>query len=56
MENQIVHPTINQEEPDPELDLDFVPNQARPHRMNVAISNAFGFGGLNSCVVIGKAP
>ncbi len=54
IETQAVHPTINQEEKDPEMDLDFVPNQARDHRMKVAISNSFGFGGLNSCVVVGK--
>jgi 3-oxoacyl-(acyl-carrier-protein) synthase len=55
MEGGEVHPTINQDEPDPALDLDFVPNRARPHRIGVAISNAFGFGGLNSCVVLGVA-
>ena len=48
-----VHPTINQEEPDPELGLDFVPNRARPHEIKIALSNAFGFGGLNSSVVVG---
>ncbi len=56
MENDVVHPTINQEEKDPELDLDFVPNEARAHRIEIAISNSFGFGGLNSCVVVGRAP
>ena len=56
MENDVVHPTINQEEKDPELDLDFVPNQARQHHIEVAISNSFGFGGLNSCIVVGQAP
>lgn len=54
MENSFVHPTINLEEPDPELDLDFVPNQARVYRANVAVSNSFGFGGINSCIVVGK--
>lgn len=55
MQNDLVHPTINQEEKDPELDLDFVPNEARQHRIKYAISNSFGFGGLNSCVVVGRA-
>jgi 3-oxoacyl-(acyl-carrier-protein) synthase len=56
MENDVVHPTINQEETDPELDLDFVPNESRKHKIQHAISNSFGFGGLNSCVVVGKSP
>jgi 3-oxoacyl-(acyl-carrier-protein) synthase len=55
MQRGMLHPTINQEEKDPLLDLDFVPNRARPCRIEVALSNAFGFGGLNSCVVVGKA-
>jgi 3-oxoacyl-(acyl-carrier-protein) synthase len=49
-----LHPTINQDEPDPELGLDFVPNLARDQKVDVAISNAFGFGGLNSCIVLGR--
>jgi 3-oxoacyl-(acyl-carrier-protein) synthase len=56
IENGVVHPTINQEEKEPGLDLDFVPNEARKHRIEVALSNSFGFGGLNSTVVLGRAP
>jgi 3-oxoacyl-(acyl-carrier-protein) synthase len=54
MKYHFVHPTINQEDADPELDLDFVPNEARPYHIRVAISNSFGFGGLNTCVVLSQ--
>lgn len=49
-----VHPTINYEYPDPECDLDCVPNEARRKVINIALSNSFGLGGQNACVVIGK--
>ena len=47
----MIHPTINQEEPDPDCDLDYVPNHARAANVEVALSNAFGFGGQNACLV-----
>lgn len=49
--DQVVPPTINYEFPDPECDLDYVPNQVRKLRVNAAISNSFGLGGQNSCLV-----
>jgi 3-oxoacyl-[acyl-carrier-protein] synthase II len=50
----IIHPTINYENPDPECDLDYVPNEARKKEVNVAITNSFGFGGHNVCLVFKK--
>jgi len=47
-------PTINYEEPDPECDLDYIPNESREAEVNVAVSNSFGFGGHNACIVIRK--
>jgi 3-oxoacyl-[acyl-carrier-protein] synthase II len=51
LRDQICPPTINYEEPDPECDLDFVPNVARKQAMNVALSNSFGFGGTNATLL-----
>ncbi len=53
MQNGFVHATINLDEPDEGMDLDFVPNQARDYRPRITMSNSFGFGGLNSSLVIG---
>jgi 3-oxoacyl-[acyl-carrier-protein] synthase II len=47
----IIPPTINQEHPDPECDLDYVPNQARKASVHIALSNSMGFGGHNTCLL-----
>jgi 3-oxoacyl-[acyl-carrier-protein] synthase II len=49
---QTIHPTINQEFPDPDCDLDYVPNVARQARIRYALSNSFGFGGTNACLLL----
>ena len=56
IENNLIPPTINYEYPDPECDLDYVPNQARVSRVNVALSNSFGFGGKNAVIVVQRYP
>jgi len=53
IESGVIHPTINYENPDPLCDLDFVPNQARKLKVKRALSNNFGFGGQNACLVYG---
>ncbi len=50
----LVHPTINYETPDPECDLDYVPNVKRPVVVDFALSNSLGFGGHNSTIVVGR--
>lgn len=50
----IIPPTLNLQNPDPECDLDYVPNQARPCAVQAALSNSFGFGGLNSALVVSR--
>jgi len=54
IERQCVPPTINRDEPDPACDLDYVPHTARRAAVNVAMSNAFGFGGTNVSLVLGR--
>jgi 3-oxoacyl-[acyl-carrier-protein] synthase II len=54
VQRNIIPPTINLENPDPECDLDYVPNEAREVEVDVAVSNNFGFGGHNACLVIRK--
>jgi 3-oxoacyl-[acyl-carrier-protein] synthase II len=49
-----IPPTINYEQPDPDLDLDYVPNEARKAEVRVALSNAMGLGGHNGCVLLGR--
>ena len=50
--DQVAPPTINLDTPDPECDLDYVPNQPREQPVSIALSNSFGFGGTNCCLVL----
>ncbi|RRR73898.1 MAG: beta-ketoacyl-[acyl-carrier-protein] synthase II [Candidatus Viridilinea halotolerans] len=54
LRHNLIPPTINQEEPDPACDLDYVPNVARPAQLQAAISNSFAFGGVNATLVLRK--
>ncbi len=57
LHHQVLPPTINYQNPDPELDLDYVPNEARSvDGLEFAVSNAMGLGGHNGCVLLGRAP
>jgi len=55
IERGIIPPTINQEHPDPECDLDYVPNRARPAKIRIALNNSFGFGGTNTTLAFRAA-
>ncbi|MBO7746387.1 beta-ketoacyl-ACP synthase II [Paenibacillus sp. MWE-103] len=52
LQDGVIPPTINLDEPDPECDLDYVPNKAREAKLNVGVSNSFGFGGHNAVIVL----
>lgn len=52
LQHQVIPPTINYENPDPDCDLDYVPNKAREHKFDTALSNSFGFGGTNATLVV----
>ena len=54
VENNILPPTINFETPDPECDIDCVPNMSRKHEVTVALNNSYAFGGNNACLVLKK--
>jgi 3-oxoacyl-[acyl-carrier-protein] synthase II len=54
VQNDIIAPTINYETPDPDCDLDYVPNVARKQKINIALNNGFAFGGNNACLVVKK--
>jgi beta-ketoacyl-acyl-carrier-protein synthase II len=54
IQHSIIHPTINYENPDPQCDLDYVPNKPREANIEVALSNSFGLGGQNACLVLKK--
>jgi len=52
IKNGIIPPTINYDTPDPECDLDYVPNRSRKADVKAAISNSFGFGGTNATILL----
>jgi beta-ketoacyl-acyl-carrier-protein synthase II len=54
LRDQVIHATINYENPDPDCDLDYVPNEAREAKVDVAMANACGFGGINSSILVGR--
>ena len=54
LRHSVIPPTINLQTPDPECDLDYTPNEARERPLKLAMSNSFGFGGHNACIVVGQ--
>jgi 3-oxoacyl-[acyl-carrier-protein] synthase II len=54
IDKNLLPPTINHETPDPDCDLDYIPNQTRPADVRIAVSNSFGFGGHNASIVLGR--
>ena len=54
LRDNVAPPTINYENPDPNCDLDYVPNSAREHTVNHALTNSFGFGGQNIALIVGN--
>jgi 3-oxoacyl-[acyl-carrier-protein] synthase II len=54
IENQVIPPTINYENRDPDCDLDYVPNTARKAKVETVLSNSFGFGSNNACLIFKK--
>jgi len=54
LQNQVAPPTINLDDPDPDCDLDYIPHEARPLKIQRVMSNSFGFGGHNACLILGK--
>jgi 3-oxoacyl-[acyl-carrier-protein] synthase II len=55
LKHQVAPPTINLDEPDEQCDLDYIPHEARPMRMEKVLKNSFGFGGHNACLIFGRA-
>ncbi|HID22022.1 MAG TPA: beta-ketoacyl-ACP synthase II, partial [Planctomycetaceae bacterium] len=55
LQHQVLPPTINLDNPDEQCDLDYVPNEARPAKIQYVLKNSFGFGGHNACLVLKKA-
>jgi 3-oxoacyl-[acyl-carrier-protein] synthase II len=55
LKNGLLPPTTNYEFPDPDCDLDYVPNEARAVAVDYVMSNSFGFGGHNACLILGSS-